>query len=289
MALGMAQDKRRKALGRGLAALIPQAPASSASGGPRSLAVERIRPSKDQPRKVFDKEALEELANSIREHGVLQPVIVRKLGADYQIVAGERRWRASSLAGLQEIPVIIKDLTDSSTLEIALVENIQRQDLDPLEEAEAYHRLAREHGRTQEDISKAVGKSRAAVANTMRLLKLPRQITELLAAGSLTAGHARALMTLDDDADMLKLALDAVRRRASVRDTESRAKMMKRSTNRSAKTIAQPTPAERSVTERVTRALGTKVEIKQRKGKGTLEIHFHSLDQLDDLLNRIAP
>ncbi len=287
----MAQDKRR-ALGRGLAALIPQTSSdlqSQGAPGLKFVGIERIKPSKAQPRKTFDKERLAELADSIKVHGILQPIIVRKLGNDYELVAGERRWRASSLAGLQEIPVIIKELTNASTLEVALVENVQRADLDPLEEASAYNRLAEDHGRTQEEIALAVGKSRAAVANTMRLLKLPDTLMAMLADGRLTAGHARAVMTLDDEADMVRLAHDTIKRRASVRDTESRAKMMKRSKTAANKLGPKTSPAERSVTDRVTRALGTKVEIKQRKGKGKLEIYFHSLDQLDEILNRIAP
>jgi ParB family chromosome partitioning protein len=275
----------RKALGRGLAALIPSAPSSAPTAGLRTLPIERLHPCPTQPRKHFDEQALEELAQSIRERGVLQPIIVRKAGESYEIVAGERRWRAAARAELHEVPAIIKELTDSDVVEVALIENLQRRDLDPLEEAEAYARLLREHGRTQEQIATALGVSRAAVANSLRLLKLPPPVIEMLADGRLTAGHARALMTVSDDGEMEKLATDAVRRGLSVRELERAARLIKHSKESLAKAAgADKTPAEVAVEERLMRRLRTKARLHHRKGTGRIEIAFHSFEQLDQIL-----
>ena len=218
---------------------------------------------------------------------MLQPVVVRRVGEMYEIVAGERRWRASAQAELQEIPCVVKELSDADTLKAALVENLQRCDLDPLEEASAFHRLMQEYDLTQAQVAQAVGKSRSAVANSMRLLRLPEPVLAYLAQGALSPGHARALMTLASENDTLKLAESAVQRRTSVRDLEAQARRMNRSARRVKK--QQRTPAEVSVEERLTRSLNTKVRLHSRKGKGRVEIFFHSLDQLDDLLERLAP
>ncbi|MEK7703558.1 MAG: ParB/RepB/Spo0J family partition protein [Myxococcota bacterium] len=279
----------RKALGRGLAALIPGAGETLPSPvGLRQLAIERIKPNRAQPRKQFDEAALEELAASIRERGVLQPIVVRRRGEGYEIVAGERRWRAAAKAGLTEIPALVKELTDSDALQVALIENIQREDLDPLEEAESYHRLTHEHGLTQEQVALAVGKSRVTVANSVRLLKLSEPLLTMLADGRLTAGHARALMMLGTDGAMRKLADEIVARHLNVRDAERRARELAPARKKTEATPAA-SPAERQVEERLQRALGTKVRVHQREGKGHLEIHFHSLDALDTLLERLAP
>lgn len=277
---------QRKALGRGLAALIPISSAAM-SAGLRTIAIERIQPSRRQPRKRFDKESLDELAASIKLRGVLQPIIVRRRGDDYELVAGERRWRAASRAGLQEIPAIIKELTDSDALQVALIENLQRQDLDPLEEAEAYLQLIRQYAMAQDQVADAVGKSRSAISNALRLLKLPRKVLQMLAEGDITAGHARALMTLDSDEGILRLATKIIERKLSVREAEHEARLL---TKKPKKTNAdQKTPAEQSVEERLQRALGTKVRLRHRRGKGKIEIYFHSLEQLDQLLAQIAP
>ena len=277
---------QRKALGRGLAALIPQAAAAPSGAGLRSLPLERIHPNRDQPRKQFDEESLAELAASIKERGVLQPIVVRKAGDGYEIVAGERRWRAAARAGLQEIPVLVKDLTDADALQVALIENLQRDDLDPLEEAEAYSRLIREHAMTQEQTAQAVGKSRAAVANSLRLLKLPVPVLAMLADGGLTAGHARAIMTLDSDDKMARLANAAAERHLTVRDTERQARLLRSKPKSSAQ--APRTPAEASVEERLQRALGTKVRLHHRQGRGRIEVFFHTLDQLDGLIDKLT-
>ncbi len=283
----------RNALGRGLSALIPTAPVAGAASqsskpaeaGQRTLPIERIVPNKGQPRKTFEKSALEELAESIRQQGVLQPIIVRSQGSEYEIVAGERRWRASQIAGLKQVPVVIKDLSEEDVMKVALIENIQREDLDPIEEAQAYSGLMKGYGLTQESVAAAVGKNRATVANCLRLLKLPEPVLELLAEGSITAGHARAIMTLGDERHMHKLAKDIVERKLSVRDAETLARKRKQA-SKPAKQNEQ-SHAERAVEERLMRKLSTKVRLVQRRGKGRIEIFFHSLDQLDDILGQI--
>jgi len=275
----------RKALGRGLAALMPST-RDPASPGLRTLPIEKVRPNPKQPRKQFDADKLDELAASIREQGMLQPVIVRRAEDDlYELIAGERRWRAAGRAGYQEIPALIRECSDRDALKLALVENVQRDDLDPLEEAEAYSRLVREHGLTQEQVGQAVGRSRAAITNAMRLLKLPEEILVMLADGRLTAGHARAVMTVKNDRDRLKLATDIDKRGASVRDAEAKARMLNRSKRKVDK--PQKTAADLSLEERLMRALQTKVRVHHKNGKGRLEIFFHSYAHLDGVLERL--
>ena len=285
-------NSSRKALGRGLAALIPtavQSPATekAVSGDAlRLLPVERIQPNRSQPRKTFDEAALNDLSDSIKDRGVIQPIVVRRSGDGYEIIAGERRWRAATKAGLRDIPAFIKDVGDSELLQLALIENIQREDLDPIEEAEAYSRLIRDYNLTQERVATAVGKNRATIANALRLLKLPESVLELLGQGKITAGHARAIMTLDTDKAKEKLARDIVIRKLSVREAEARARQLKKASTNKGAAPEQP-PAERAVEERIMRSLGTKVRLVNRKGKGRLEIMFHNLDQLEDILDKI--
>ena len=282
--------KQRKVLGRGLAALIQPTNNSPAQthrhSGLETLPIERLFPNQSQPRKHFEKDALEELANSIKAQGILQPILVRKLEAGYEIIAGERRWRAAGLAGLKSIPVIIKDYNDRDALAVALIENIQREDLDAIEEAQAYSGLLSEHGFTQEALATALGKNRATIANSLRLLKLPQPVLDLLGCGDLTAGHARALMTVKDETKVERLARDVVDRKMSVRDTESKARALNKATKPQAS--AEPESLSgRAVEEKLMQALGTKVRLVQRRGKGRVEIVFHSLDQLDDLIDRL--
>jgi len=285
-------NSTRNALGRGLAALIPNAAPSNstervASGDAlRVLPVERIHPNKGQPRKTFDEEALNDLATSIKDRGIIQPIVVRRSGQGYEIIAGERRWRAATKAGLREVPAFIKDVGDSELLQLALIENIQREDLDSIEEAEAYSRLIRDYDLTQDQVATAVGKNRATIANSLRLLKLPTPVLELLGEGKITAGHARAIMILDTDKAKEKLAKDITVRKLSVRDAEARARQMKKATKPSQPGSDKP-QSERMVEERIMRALGTKVRLVNRRGKGRVEIMFHSLDQLDDILDKI--
>ncbi len=278
------QAPTRQALGRGLAALIPQA-SGVAPAGLRDLPIERITPNRKQPRKQFESASLDELAESIRARGVLQPIVVRRRGDDYEIVAGERRWRAAQRAGLERIPAVVKELSDADAIQVALVENLQRQDLDPLEEAEAFARLIRDYGLNQEAVADAVGKSRSAVANSLRLLKLPAPILTMLADGRLTAGHARALMLLDSESRMLELAGNIADRGLSVRDAE---RLARAATKKPKSAAAAKTPAETNVEEKLQRALGTKVRLRHRRGKGRLEVYFHSLEQLSDLIERLS-
>ncbi|MEL6338718.1 MAG: ParB/RepB/Spo0J family partition protein [Myxococcota bacterium] len=281
----------RQALGRGLAALIPgnSSNGQAARSGLRTIAIEQIDPNPTQPRKQFDGDQLDELAASIREHGVLQPVVVRRAGERYQLVAGERRWRATAKAGLHEIPALVKELADDAALAVALVENVQRQDLDPIEEAEAYHRLVSEHALSHEELARIVGKSRATITNALRLLQLPAPVLARLATGELTAGHARAVMTLKDPAAMERLADEIVRQRLSVRDAERRAKAQKASEADSNVTQGdRRSAAERDLEERLQRALGTKVRLLHRNGKGRIEVVFHSLEHLEQITDQIV-
>jgi ParB family transcriptional regulator, chromosome partitioning protein len=285
-----AQPPTRKALGRGLAALIPESAmplSSTVANGYRELAIENISPNPDQPRKEFRMDALQELSVSIREQGVLQPLIVRKRGEGYEIVAGERRWRAAARAGLQSVPVMVKELSDRKALEIALVENIQRADLDPLEEALAYRQLLDEHDLTQDSLAKTLGKSRSALTNTLRLLKLPSSILSSITQGELSPGHARALLMVRDPNKQKELADDARHHSLSVRQVEARARAIG-SENRKIKKPATSTPADQALEERLRRALGTKILLKHRNGKGTLQVSFHSYEHLDQILSQMG-
>jgi ParB family chromosome partitioning protein len=299
----VAEEKRRN-LGRGLSALLGDigtpavvdapVPAESTAMertlGLKSLPVETLRPGRYQPRRRFDEESIEDLVESVREKGVLQPILVRphpdQTGA-FEIIAGERRWRAAQRAQLHEIPAIVRSLTDREALEIALVENLQRQDLSPLEEADGYRRLIDEFSHTQEELAKAVGKSRSHVANMMRLLALPDPVKTMVEQGQLTAGHARALLTARDP---VALAREVVDKALNVRQTEKLAggdgakgkpgAARAPSVVRDADTVA----LERDLTE----SLGMKVTIRAVGGKGDMTITFASLEQLDDLLSRLG-
>jgi ParB family transcriptional regulator, chromosome partitioning protein len=288
--------KPARGLGRGLGALLgaqaPVEPEPPEAGAPpvdsRAEAAElrldpaQIRPNPFQPRLHFDPVKLAELAESIREHGVLQPLIVRRREDGYQLVSGERRWRASQQAGLAEVPVVVKDLGDREMLEVALVENVQREDISPLEAAVAYKRLAEEFGLTQEEVAKRVGKSRPAVANTMRLLNLPAHMQNSLAEGKITEGHARALLGIGDPGMRETTWRSLLKQGGSVREAESAAR-------RSRTASDAPPPARRDphledVEARLRRALGTRVELTRgRDGKGTVAIEFYN----DEDLNRI--
>jgi len=273
--------KKPPRLGMGLSALLGDIPATTS---PQSLPITALEPGPFQPRGGMDEGALADLAASIREHGILQPILVRpKPGAKgvYQIIGGERRWRAAQLVPLHEVPVLIRDLDDRSALAAALVENLQREDLNPLEEAEGYQRLSREFGLTQEALGKAVGKSRSHIANTLRLLALPPRIKELLGAGSLTAGHARALLTAPDP---VKLAEQVVARGLNVRQTEA----LVAAAGRPRPPRAQD-PETRAVERDLTARLGLKVSIRHGRRGGTLTIAYRDLDQLEGLIRLLSP
>jgi len=272
----------KTALGKGLEALIPEK-------GEELLYLEinRIFPGGEQPRKTFKDSSLKELAVSIKEKGVLQPVIVSRLGdGSFRLVAGERRWRASQLAGLKKIPAIVKNVASKDALEIALIENIQREDLNPVETAEAFNKLLKDFNLTQEELSEKVGKERATVANYLRLLKLPEEIKSLISDGSLSMGHARAVLSIEGRAHQIEAVRKIITKGLSVREAEALAKNISLAgTKKSKSHKAQKTPEIASLEDKLIKSLGTKVRI-HHKGKkgGKIEIEYYSLDELDRLL-----
>ena len=289
------RDKKGRGLGRGLSALMADVPGPEsmadrpAPKAEATIAVDRISPNPDQPRRRFAPEALDELAASIEEKGIIQPLILRADPASpgqYQIVAGERRWRAAQKARLHEVPAIVRDFDDTEVLEIAIIENIQRADLDAIEEAAGYRQLMDRFGHTQDQLAQALGKSRSHVANTLRLLGLPEEIQTMVAQGQLSAGHARALLTAEDP---VGLAREAVRKGMSVREVERRAKSS--STPKRAPAQASRKDADtRALEDDLMAALRIRVSIDHRPGAedGALTIKYRSLDQLDDLCRRLS-
>ncbi len=292
-------DKRRPALGRGMAALLSNAPApqSVAASVPAipgrmllMLPVEAIERNPEQPRKRFEDAKLEELAASIREHGVVEPIIVRKDGPRYRIMAGERRWRAAQRAGLKEVPAVVREATDREAFELALVENLQRADLNAIEEAEAYEVLLSDHGLTQEAIAGRVGKERSTVANALRLLKLPDEVRDAVRSGQLDMGHARALLGLDDLETIRRLAQRAIRERLSVRATEALVRgLSKKPGKRGPAGPDADSPAIRDLGLRLQRRLGARCRVIPRSAvAGKLEVEYTSLDELDGILAKIG-
>ncbi len=289
----MSIDKR-KALGRGLSALLPTSPSNQPPAGRRTffeVGIEDVFPTNDNPRKHFDATALAELASSIRAQGLAQPLVVRQRPeGGFFLIAGERRWRAAQQAGLKQVPVVVKELSQKEAFELALVENLQRQDLNPLEEAEAYHRLTSNHGYTQEQVAERVGKERATVANALRLLKLPPTVRARMVSGELQMGHARALLGLEEAPAIERAADKVVKRQLSVRQTEELVRKERggKSAPKGTPPTATTSPAVRDLQTRLERSLGTKVRIAQKDAKsGTLQIDYHSLDQLDGILGRL--
>jgi ParB family transcriptional regulator, chromosome partitioning protein len=291
----MSEDPRRRGLGRGLSALFGDeaqqeaAPAGAPAGGTRMLPVELLHPGRFQPRRQFDEESLNALIESVKAQGILQPLLVRRhpeIADAYEIVAGERRWRAAQAAQLHEVPVIIRELGDRETLEIALVENIQRQDLNPLEEAEGYRRLLEEFAHTQEDLARVVGKSRSHIANSLRLLTLPDTVRTMVQDGRITAGHARALLNAGDPEG---LAEEVAKRGLNVRQTEKLAKLAKESASGGKVSAPAAKLADTAALEReLTALLGLKVTIAFDGQGGALTIHYRTLEQLDDVLRRLS-
>lgn len=290
-------SEARRGLGRGLSALLGEAeeaatsPAAASQAGVREIPIELIRRNPNQPRRYFSADQIDELADSLRAKGLLQPVLVRPApGADgeYQLVAGERRWRAAQKAGLRVLPALVRELDDIAVLEIGVIENVQRADLSALEEAEAYRALIDRFGRTQEDIAQAVGKSRSHVANTLRLLNLPDEARELLREGSLTAGHARAILTAPDPG---ALAREVLRRDLSVRETEALARKALEPQS-PARARSGPSSAPDADTlalqNDLSDTLGVGVEIKDRGGSGTITLTYASLEQLDALCQKLT-
>ena len=273
---------KRPALGKGLSALIPDAPEPRIS--PVEVDIDRLAPNDFQPRAHADDARLEELTRSIKSNGIIQPIVVRQVGDRFQIIAGERRWRAAMRAGLARVPVVVRDVApgqERSLLEMALIENVQREDLNPIEEAQAYRRLADDFQLKQEQIADAVGKDRASVANTLRLLKLPDEVRAEIVAGTLSMGHARALLALPTEAEQRRAARDVIARNLSVRETEA---LVKKITDAPPPTApAAPKPVDvhtRAAEERLRLALGTRVRIVRQGTRGRIEIDFGSEEEL---------
>ena len=289
-------DKRRP-LGRGLAALLPpkvEAPSHAPAGAATTARLEAIAPNPLQPRTVFQPERLEELAASIRAYGIIQPLIVRQIGANYQIVAGERRLRAAHMAGLKEVPVVVQEVADRQMLELALIENIQREDLNPIETAHAYDRLSREMGMSQEDIARQTGKDRASIANTLRLLKLPQEVQVLLAEHRLSMGHAKAILGLTSPDDQIQFAEKTAAQGLSVRQVEARVQQHVSARDGAAggdrrHEGSEGDPNVRAAVEELERALGTRVRIVESSPeRGRIEIAYYSQAELDRLFRHLT-
>lgn len=272
----------RQALGKGLGALIPEKALPEVAGRTvfHVCGIEEIQPNPFQPRKVFRDSQLQELAASIREKGVIQPLVVRRKGDGYELIAGERRWRAAQKTGIKEVPIILRDVSDSEMLELSLIENIQRENLNPIEEAEAFKVLLEQFHLTQEEMGKRVGKDRTTITNTLRLLKLPPEIKQSLADGAISMGHARAFLSLDA-VEKQRMALRKVLSAGlSVRQTENLVRRLRSKRDRAPVNKQEWDP----LIEELQRALGTKVKI-VGKGRGRIEIEFYSPDELDRLIN----
>jgi len=290
---------KRKALGRGLRSLIPQAPTQTptdpgtkTSRGLLQLDLDRIRPNREQPRREFDQESLQELAASMAAEGVLQPVIVRPVGeGHYELIAGERRWRAAQIAGLLKVPALVREVDDTRVLEMALIENIQREDLNAIESASAFRTLIDDLGLTQQDLADRVGKQRATISNMLRLLDLPGSVKQKLRDGSVTTGHAKAILSLESPQLQIRLADRVAREGLSVREVE---KLAKRMSQPAVAAKANPTPRDPNVVsaeESLQSALGTKVSITQGKKGGRIEVHFFSGEEMErvyQLLMKVA-
>ncbi|MDI1471761.1 MAG: ParB/RepB/Spo0J family partition protein [Thermodesulfovibrio sp.] len=268
----------KKALGKGLESLIPKKEEIL-----QEIEIERIIPGTSQPRTDFNEEALKELAQSIKEKGIIQPIVVSRVGdGTFRIIAGERRWRASKIAGLERIPAVIKDVSPVEAIEIALIENIQREDLDPVETASAFDKLIREFNLTQEELSTRVGKDRATIANYLRILKLPDEVKHYLKQGTITMGHAKAILSIEDTQRQIEIANIVARKSLSVRQTEELVKKTDKP-----KRLKEKLADIEELEERLTSELGFKVKILHKGKKGKLEIFYNSLDELDGILQRI--
>ena len=294
----MATRNSKKGLGKGLDSLIPMGseienitkPVKKAKNEPKTnengvieLKVNQIEPNREQPRKNFDEDALQELADSIKKHGIIQPLVVQKKGEYYEIIAGERRWRAAKIAGLKHIPVVIKDYSEQEMVEIALIENIQRQDLNPIEEAMAFKQLMQEYDLKQDELAERVSKSRTAVTNSMRLLKLPQKIMEMVINNELSSGHARTLLSIEDEDLQIRVAELVILKQMSVRETENYVKKLQNNKNKSKDTKNTDNDfVYRDIENRIKEIVGTKVKVNHKNnGKGKIEIEFYSDDELE--------
>lgn len=285
-----------RGLGRGLDILLPtgasKPPPLHETALPKSegafvCALERLVPNRGQPRKHFEEGALEELAHSIREHGVIEPLVVRRVGNEdrFEIIAGERRWRAAQRAGLREVLVVVKTFDDKKAYEAAIIENVQREDLNPIELAQGLRVLCEDHGHTQESLALALGKDRTTISNALRLLKLPARVQQWVIEQALSEGHARALLGAGEEGAMLQLAELAIKRRMSVRQLEAEVRAHKQPKGGEGK--KSKTASVRDLEQRLSRALGTRCELKDRAGKGVIVIRYGDLDELDRLLERL--
>ena len=277
---------KRKGLGRGLEALIVNTEIDVEDkkevDGLKKVNIDEIKPNVNQPRKTFDEDKIEELANSIKEHGVIQPIVVRPSGDFFEIVAGERRWRAARAAGLKEIPCVVRELSDEENMLFAIIENMQREDLNPVEEAEGLERMISSFGLTQEEVSKSVGKSRPYITNSLRLLKLPDSIKKLMSEGLITAGHGRALININDEKKQLEIAQLVIKEGLSVRQIEELAKEKK--STKKPKRKAEKSPDILLVERELKSALGTKVNIAYKNKKNTVEIECYNKDELNRII-----
>ena len=278
---------RKKALGRGLEALLPDVEPAAEGVSPDSVEIDLIDPNPFQPREEWTDGETEVLAESIRRHGILQPLVLRRNGERYQLIAGERRLRAARLAGLTRVPAVVREADDRQMLALALVENINRRDLGPIEKGEAFRRLSAEFGLTQEEMGSQVGLSRSAVANFVRLLDLPETVREMLRRGSLSMGHGRALLGLADAESMVRMARKAVKRDLSVRQVEDLVSAAGRKTRNRKKATAAASPDEEKLVNRLQRRFKTRVRIRDRGGSGRIEIEYHTLEELDRLLEEL--
>ena len=292
---------KRKGLGKGLDSLIPEnksvKPATkpekaeeTVKTGEQMLKINQVEPNREQPRKHFEEDALLELADSIKQYGVLQPLLVRKRKDDYEIIAGERRWRAAKLAGVKEVPVIIKEYTEQQAVEIALIENIQRENLNPIEEAMAFKKLLTEFNLKQDEVAERVSKSRTAVTNSMRLLKLGEKVQQMIIDDMITTGHARALLAIDDEEQQYLLATKIFDEKLSVRETEKLIKSLKNPKKqvKVVKTVENAFVYD-DLAEKMKRVLGTKVSISPKgNGKGKIEIEYYSDDELERMFEMIT-
>ena len=279
---------KKGGLGRGLDALINEATAETGSEPEATIEISKIIRNLNQPRKNFDETALQELADSIKQNGVLQPILVRKIGGKYQIVAGERRYQASKLAGLKEIPAVVRDIDDKEVFQLALIENLQRSDLSPMEEAKGYRQLIDSQGLTQEGLAKILSKSRSAIANTLRLMDLPTVVQEMIEQGLLTAGHARAILAVPTEEGRVELAQKVVKENLTVRQTENLAPLF--SVEKEAPRPRVPTPQTyKRAARQLRQMLDTNVKVKQVRGKNKIEIEFKDEEELARILGQIQP
>ncbi|MFA5876579.1 MAG: ParB/RepB/Spo0J family partition protein, partial [Candidatus Margulisiibacteriota bacterium] len=280
---------QRKALGKGLGALIPEGSVFTGGRTIVNIDINQIVPNPRQPRTTFSEESIAELANSLRQSGVAQPVLTRMRGGKYELIVGERRWRAAKQAGLTVLPAIVKDFSDEEALELAIVENVQREDLNPIDEADAYHRLQNEFNLSHDQIAEKVGKNRTTIVNCLRLLSLPAEIKDSLKKEEITAGHARALLSLDNPADQIQLWQKIKENSLSVRDTETTTSAITKKHKKTTRRSKLTQNAElRDVEDKLTTALGTKVKVFGTRDKGKIEVNYYTQEDLERIMEHLT-